>query len=70
MTTADGTGLVHLAPAFGADDLEVIRANADRVVTVTKMKGGADGAGTIGGGAGSGSTVTVARIASNRGRRR
>jgi isoleucyl-tRNA synthetase len=27
VTTADGTGLVHQAPAFGADDLAVCRAN-------------------------------------------
>ena len=27
VTTEDGTGLVHLAPAFGADDMEVSRAN-------------------------------------------
>jgi isoleucyl-tRNA synthetase len=27
VTTADGTGLVHIAPAFGEDDFEVARAN-------------------------------------------
>src|SRR5262249_29828541 len=27
VTTEDGTGLVHLAPAFGADDLAVCRTN-------------------------------------------
>ena len=28
VTTADGTGIVHLAPAFGADDLEVAKRHA------------------------------------------
>ncbi len=32
VTTDDGTGLVHLAPAFGADDHAVIRANEMPVV--------------------------------------
>ncbi len=32
VTTEDGTGLVHLAPAFGADDLAAIRANGLPVV--------------------------------------
>ena len=27
VTTEDGTGLVHIAPAFGADDLEVSKKN-------------------------------------------
>ncbi len=27
MTTDDGTGLVHQAPAFGADDFESVRRN-------------------------------------------
>ena len=27
VTTGDGTGLVHIAPAFGADDMEVAREN-------------------------------------------
>jgi isoleucyl-tRNA synthetase len=39
VTTDDGTGLVHLAPAFGADDLEVVRANGLPVVNPV----GADG---------------------------
>jgi len=39
VTTADGTGLVHLAPAFGADDLAVGRANGLPVVNPV----GADG---------------------------
>ncbi len=32
VTTEDGTGLVHLAPAFGADDLAAIRAHGMPVV--------------------------------------
>ncbi|MFD2796431.1 isoleucine--tRNA ligase [Promicromonospora vindobonensis] len=32
VTTTDGTGLVHLAPAFGADDLAVCRANGLPIV--------------------------------------
>ena len=32
VSTEDGTGLVHLAPAFGADDLEVCRAHGLPVV--------------------------------------
>src|SRR3984885_1962045 len=32
VTKEDGTGLVHLAPAFGADDLAVVRANKMPVV--------------------------------------
>ena len=39
VTTADGTGLVHLAPAFGADDLEAIRANAMPVVNPVRADG-------------------------------
>ena len=39
VTTSDGTGLVHLAPAFGADDLEVIRANAMPVVNPVRADG-------------------------------
>ncbi|MGD0706448.1 MAG: isoleucine--tRNA ligase [Trebonia sp.] len=39
VTTADGTGLVHLAPAFGADDLEVIRANKMPVVNPVRADG-------------------------------
>lgn len=27
VSTSDGTGIVHIAPAFGADDMEVGRAN-------------------------------------------
>lgn len=32
VTTSDGTGLVHQAPAFGADDLTVCRANGLPVI--------------------------------------
>ncbi|HEY6493056.1 MAG TPA: isoleucine--tRNA ligase [Trebonia sp.] len=39
VTTADGTGLVHLAPAFGADDLAVIRANGLPVVNPVRSDG-------------------------------
>jgi isoleucyl-tRNA synthetase len=39
VTTEDGTGLVHLAPAFGADDLAVIRANAMPVVNPVRADG-------------------------------
>jgi isoleucyl-tRNA synthetase len=39
VTTADGTGLVHLAPAFGADDLAVIRANGMPVVNPLRADG-------------------------------
>ena len=39
VTTGDGTGLVHLAPAFGADDLTVIRANAMPVVNPVRADG-------------------------------
>ena len=39
MTTEDGTGLVHMAPAFGADDLAAIRANAMPVVNPVRPDG-------------------------------
>ena len=39
MTTEDGTGLVHLAPAFGADDLAAIRANGMTVVNPVRADG-------------------------------
>ena len=39
VTTEDGTGLVHLAPAFGADDLAVARANAMPVVNPVRADG-------------------------------
>jgi isoleucyl-tRNA synthetase len=32
VTTEDGTGLVHIAPAFGADDMEASRANGLPIV--------------------------------------
>jgi isoleucyl-tRNA synthetase len=39
VTTEDGTGLVHLAPAFGADDLAAIRANGMTVVNPVRADG-------------------------------
>jgi isoleucyl-tRNA synthetase len=39
VTTEDGTGLVHQAPAFGADDLEVCRAYGLPVVNPVKADG-------------------------------
>jgi isoleucyl-tRNA synthetase len=39
VTTDDGTGLVHLAPAFGADDLAVVRANGLPVVNPVRTDG-------------------------------
>ncbi|HEX4830310.1 MAG TPA: isoleucine--tRNA ligase [Trebonia sp.] len=39
VTTEDGTGLVHLAPAFGADDMEVSRANGMPVVNPVRPDG-------------------------------
>jgi isoleucyl-tRNA synthetase len=39
VTTEDGTGLVHLAPAFGADDLAVVRAHGMPVVNPVRSDG-------------------------------
>jgi isoleucyl-tRNA synthetase len=39
VTTEDGTGLVHLAPAFGADDMETSRAYGLPVVNPIKPDG-------------------------------
>jgi isoleucyl-tRNA synthetase len=39
VTTDDGTGLVHLAPAFGADDLAASRANGLPVVNPVRADG-------------------------------
>ena len=39
VTIADGTGLVHLAPAFGADDLAVGRAYGLPVVNPVPPNG-------------------------------
>lgn len=39
VTTEDGTGLVHLAPAFGADDLEVCRQYGLPVVNPVRSDG-------------------------------
>ncbi len=40
VTTEDGTGLVHLAPAFGADDMEAGRAHGLPVVNPVRPDGG------------------------------
>jgi isoleucyl-tRNA synthetase len=39
VTTEDGTGMVHMAPAFGADDLAAIRANGMPVVNPVRADG-------------------------------
>ncbi len=39
VTTADGTGLVHLAPAFGADDMAASRAHGLPVVNPVRPDG-------------------------------
>ena len=39
VTTSDGTGLVHQAPAFGADDLAVCRANGLPVINPVAANG-------------------------------
>ena len=39
VTTEDGTGLVHLAPAFGADDMETSRAHGLPVVNPVRQDG-------------------------------
>jgi isoleucyl-tRNA synthetase len=39
VTTEDGTGLVHLAPAFGADDMEISRAHGLPVVNPVRPDG-------------------------------
>jgi isoleucyl-tRNA synthetase len=39
VTTEDGTGLVHLAPAFGADDMEASRAHGLPVVNPVRADG-------------------------------
>ena len=39
VTTEDGTGLVHLAPAFGADDMEAARAHGLPVVNPVRPDG-------------------------------
>ena len=39
VTTEDGTGLVHMAPAFGADDMDVSRAHGLPVVNPVKPDG-------------------------------
>lgn len=50
VTTSDGTGLVHQAPAFGADDLAVCRSYGLPVVNPIKPDGHfADDVGLVGG---------------------
>ncbi|MGD0602140.1 MAG: isoleucine--tRNA ligase [Streptosporangiaceae bacterium] len=39
VTTEDGTGLVHLAPAFGADDMDTSRAHGLPVVNPVRLDG-------------------------------
>jgi isoleucyl-tRNA synthetase len=39
VTTEDGTGLVHLAPAFGADDMQTIRAEGLPIVNPISRDG-------------------------------
>jgi isoleucyl-tRNA synthetase len=39
VTTEDGTGLVHLAPAFGADDMDASRAHGLPVINPVKPDG-------------------------------
>jgi isoleucyl-tRNA synthetase len=39
VTTEDGTGLVHLAPAFGADDMNASRAHGLPVVNPIRPDG-------------------------------
>ena len=39
VTTEDGTGLVHMAPAFGADDMETSRAHGLPVVNPIRQDG-------------------------------
>jgi isoleucyl-tRNA synthetase len=49
VSTEDGTGLVHLAPAFGADDLEVCRENGLPVVNPVGSDGRFGEIGLVGG---------------------
>ncbi len=39
VTTADGTGVVHTAPSFGADDMRVARENGIGALTMVNKKG-------------------------------
>ena len=39
VTTEDGTGVVHTAPAFGADDMKVARANGIGMLTLVDKSG-------------------------------
>ena len=48
VTTEDGTGLVHLAPAFGADDMEASRAHGLPVVNPIRPDGRFEDVGAAG----------------------
>jgi isoleucyl-tRNA synthetase len=39
VTTADGTGIVHIAPSFGADDFKVARENGIGALTLVDKQG-------------------------------
>ena len=39
VTTEDGTGIVHIAPSFGADDMKVARENGLGALTLVNKKG-------------------------------
>ncbi len=39
VTTADGTGIVHIAPSFGADDFKVARQNGIGYLTLVDKRG-------------------------------
>ncbi len=39
VTTEDGTGVVHTAPSFGADDMRVARANGIGSLTLVDKQG-------------------------------
>ncbi|HPD66221.1 MAG TPA: isoleucine--tRNA ligase [Bacteroidia bacterium] len=39
VTTEDGTGIVHIAPSFGADDMKVARENGLAALTLVDKKG-------------------------------
>src|SRR5690606_23907990 len=39
VTTTDGTGIVHIAPSFGADDFKVARENGIASLTLVDKRG-------------------------------
>ena len=39
VTTEDGTGIVHIAPSFGADDFKVARENGIGSLTMVDKQG-------------------------------